>query len=134
MRAWQLPCACGPRDRNFEIVQQKREPALPGDVGELVITSLSVEDAAPCGIAPQEFGAAREKRPSDLLMWSHSTVIAKVLGALESGVTVDGRQIGMFSYRTIKHVPGIGKSRSCRSRRCAFQSAAVPTVHAPPPK
>lgn len=110
----------------FEILGEDGRSAAPGEAGELVVTSFAQWQmpliryrTGDVAIAHQEEGACPCGRALP--------TIAGVLGRVEDLVrTVDGRKIGMFSYRTLKHVPGIREAQIVQRNERSFHVRMVP--------
>lgn len=97
----------------FELLREDGTVAGPGEIGEIVVTSFcqwktplvryKTGDLAvvPSADAPTSCPCGRQ-----------FPMVASVLGRVEDLVlTRDGRSIGMFAYRTLKHVPGIREAQ-----------------------
>jgi phenylacetate-CoA ligase len=109
----------------FELLDGDGNPVGPGEMGELVATSfvqwrmpliryrtgdwaVAPEDSTPCDCGRR---------------WPH---VERILGRVEDLIaTRDGRKLGMFSYRTMKHVQGVVASQIIQNDYDRFLVKAV---------
>lgn len=111
----------------FEFLRPDGSPAAAGEIGEIVVTSFC-QWKTPLiryrtGDLAQLPAAGAPACPCGR---SFSTV-AGVLGRVEDlVVTRDGRRIGMFAYRTLKHVPGLAEAQIVQRDYDAFTVRLVP--------
>ncbi|MCB9515786.1 MAG: phenylacetate--CoA ligase family protein [Candidatus Latescibacteria bacterium] len=105
----------------FEILDENDAPCAPGQPGELVVTSFvqwqmpliryRTGDLAISAVANQLCPCGRTL-----------PTIEGVLGRVEDLVlTPDGRKIGMFSYRTLKHVQGYREAQIIQLTESSFR-------------
>lgn len=114
-----------PESGIFEVLDPNGEPVPPGTAGELVVTSFrqwktpliryrtgdsiilpDSNEACPCGRT--------------------LPLVRQILGRQEDFVlTPDGRAIGMFAYRTLKHVRGLDKAQIVQLDPTRFRVNAV---------
>lgn len=128
-------CAAGslhlrPESGIFEVLDGNGEPLPPGQSGELVVTSfrqwmtplLRYRTGDSIALAPHSGRCA---------CGSTLPQAMSLLGRQEDLVlTPDGRPIGMFAYRTLKHVTGLEEAQIRQRGARRFVVVAVPAAGA----
>jgi phenylacetate-CoA ligase len=110
----------------FEVLDESGQPSRPGEIGELVVTSFR-----------QWMTPLIRYRTGDLVQLDNTTedcdckrtlpVIKRVLGRDEDIIIArDGRHIGMFSYRTLKHLRGFTRSQIVQDAPTVFRVKITP--------
>jgi phenylacetate-CoA ligase len=110
----------------FEILDPQGRPVAPGEIGELVATGFCQWKTPLIRYQTGDFArrAATEERCA---CGRTLPLVGEIVGRLEDLVlTPDGRQIGMFSYRTIKYVPGIREAQIVQKTPTHFLVRWVP--------
>ena len=110
----------------FEMLREDGSAADPGEIAELVVTSF-VQWKTP--LIRYATGDSVRSADSDepCPCGRKLPYVHRVLGRVEDlVVTPDGRRIGMFSYRTVKHARGIAEAQIVQRTPTAFTVRYVP--------
>jgi phenylacetate-CoA ligase len=109
-----------------EILDADGEPALPGEVGELVLTTLN--NAAMPLLRYRIGDRARAVGPKTNCMCGRSMpVVGEIIGRQDDVVvTPDGRRIGMLSFNVFKWTTGIQESQIIQESLNRFSIKIVP--------
>lgn len=96
----------------FEILDPEGAPVGPGETGELVVTAFAQWKTPLIRYRTGDLARRFEGGEPECPCGRTLPAVAGIVGRLEDLVkTPDGRTIGMFSYRTLKHVPGITEAQ-----------------------
>lgn len=96
----------------FEILDPEGRPVGPGETGELVVTAFAQWKTPLIRYRTGDLARRFEQAEAPCECGRKLPGVAGIVGRVEDLVkTPDGRTIGMFSYRTLKHVPGIAEAQ-----------------------
>lgn len=109
----------------FEVLGPDGRAAGPGEVGELVATSFAQWKTPLLRYRTGDMAEVSESK--DPCQCGRTLpYLESILGRVEDLVeTPDGRRIGMFSYRTLKHVPGMTEAQILQKDYDAFDVRVV---------
>lgn len=97
----------------FEFLREDGSPAGPGEIGEIVVTPFCQWKTPLIRYKTGDLAALRAEGARATCPCGRAfPMVESILGRVEDLVlTRDGRSIGMFAYRTLKHVPGIREAQ-----------------------
>lgn len=110
----------------FELLNDTGEPVEPGEPGELTVTSFRqwktpliryrTGDVASLPATDRACSCGRAHPVADRIWGREEDLV----------ITTDGRPIGMFAYRTLKHVHGMVEAQIVQESPTRFRVVAVP--------
>jgi phenylacetate-CoA ligase len=114
-----------PESGVFEVLDSEGNPVPPGLPGELVVTSFR-QWKTPLIRYRTGDSIVLPQSDSDCPCGRSLPLVQEILGRREDLVqTPDGRAIGMFAYRTLKHVAGLTEAQIVQTAPTSFRVNAI---------